>query len=82
MGDELESIAQITSTGDLRTKLIEAEAAKVDVEAHLLKCVRFIYLFLAPIQMLKYFAYTFFLFFGIAILEYSVTRNVRRMGTM
>lgn len=42
MSNELELIAQITSTGNLRGKLIEAEGAKVEVEALLLKHVRFI----------------------------------------
>lgn len=49
MGNELESIAQITSTGDLRAKLIETEGAKVEIEANLLKCVRFILLTSIPI---------------------------------
>lgn len=44
MSNELELIAQVTSTGDLRGKLIEADGAKVEVEALLLKHVRFIFL--------------------------------------
>lgn len=39
MDKELENIAQVTSTGDLRTKLVEADEAKVEVEAILLKRV-------------------------------------------
>lgn len=41
MDKELETIAQITSTGDLRGKLVEAEEAKVENEAILLKRVNF-----------------------------------------
>jgi len=37
MDKELDTIAQVTSTGDLRSKLIEADEAKVEVEAILLK---------------------------------------------
>lgn len=39
MGKELELIAQVASVGDLRNKLTEAEEAKVDIEAILLKRV-------------------------------------------
>lgn len=39
MDKELDIIAQVSSTGDLRGKLAEAEEAKVDVEAILLKRV-------------------------------------------
>lgn len=41
MDKELETIAQVSSTGDLRGKLVEAEEAKVEIEAILLKRVRF-----------------------------------------
>lgn len=40
MDKELEIIAQTTSTGDLRGKLLQAEEAKVEIEAILLKRVR------------------------------------------
>lgn len=39
MDKELDIIAQVSSTGDLRGKLAEAEEAKVEVEAILLKRV-------------------------------------------
>lgn len=39
MGKELETIAQVTSSRDLRYKLVEAEAEKVEIEAILLKRV-------------------------------------------
>lgn len=39
MDKELETIAQISSTGDLRSKLVEADEAKVEVEAVLMKRV-------------------------------------------
>lgn len=40
MDKELETIAQVSSVGDLRGKLVEAEEAKVEIEAILLKRVR------------------------------------------
>lgn len=40
MDKELETIGQVSSTGDLRGKLVEAEEAKVEIEAILLKRVR------------------------------------------
>lgn len=45
MGKELETIEQVTSSGELRNKLVEAEEAKVEIEAILLKRVS---LFSAP----------------------------------
>lgn len=39
MDKELDSITQVTTVGDLRSKLIEAEEAKVEVEAVLLERV-------------------------------------------
>lgn len=39
MDKELESITQVTTVGDLRSKLVEAEEAKVEVEAVLLERV-------------------------------------------
>lgn len=39
MDKELESITQVTTVGDLRSKLVEAEEAKVEVEAILLERV-------------------------------------------
>lgn len=39
MDKELEAIAQVTSTGELRGKLLEADEAKVEIEAILLKRV-------------------------------------------
>lgn len=39
MGKELEMIEQLTSSGALRNKLVEAEEAKVEIEAILLKRV-------------------------------------------
>lgn len=39
MGKELEMIEQVTSSGELRKKLVEAEEAKVEIEAILLKRV-------------------------------------------
>lgn len=39
MDKELESITQVTTVGDLRSKLLEAEEAKVEVEAILLERV-------------------------------------------
>lgn len=56
MSNEVESIAQITSTGDLRAKLIEAEGAKVEVEALLLKRVRFIFLSSIRIRTYSFYA--------------------------
>lgn len=41
MGKELEAIGQVTSSGELRNKLVEAEEAKVEIEAILLKRVSF-----------------------------------------
>lgn len=41
MDKELETIAQVSSIGDLRGKLVEAEEAKVEIEAILLKRVCF-----------------------------------------
>lgn len=41
MGKELEAIAQVTSNDELRNKLVEAEEAKVEIEAILLKRVSF-----------------------------------------
>lgn len=43
MGKELESIEQVTSSGELRNKLVEAEEAKVEIEAILLKRVSTIF---------------------------------------
>lgn len=40
MGKELETIAQVTSCGDLYDKLVEAENQKIELEAILLKRVR------------------------------------------
>lgn len=40
MDKELESITQVTTVGDLRSKLVEAEDVKVEVEAVLLERVR------------------------------------------
>lgn len=40
MDKELESITQVTTVGDLRAKLLEAEEAKAEVEATLLERVR------------------------------------------
>lgn len=40
MDKELDLIAQTTSTGELRSKLVQAEEAKVEVEAILMKRVR------------------------------------------
>lgn len=40
MDKELETIAQVSSVGDLRGKLVEAEEAKVEIEAILMKRVR------------------------------------------
>lgn len=42
MGKELESIVQVTSCVELHNKLIEAEEAKVEIEAILLKRVSLI----------------------------------------
>lgn len=39
MDKELDSITQVTTVGDLRGKLLEAEEAKVEVEAILLERV-------------------------------------------
>lgn len=39
MDKELDSITQVTTVGDLRSKLLEAEEAKVEVEAVLLERV-------------------------------------------
>lgn len=39
MGKELELISQVTSSGELHNKLTEAEEAKVEIEAILLKRV-------------------------------------------
>lgn len=39
MDKELDSITQVTTVGDLRDKLLEAEEAKVEVEAVLLERV-------------------------------------------
>lgn len=41
MDKELDYIAQVTTIGDLHSKLNEAEEAKVEVEAVLLKRVSF-----------------------------------------
>lgn len=41
MDKELEAIAQVTSTGELRSKLLEADEVKVEIEAVLLKRVCF-----------------------------------------
>lgn len=41
MDKELDAIAQVTSTGELRGKLLEADEAKVEIEAILLKRVKF-----------------------------------------
>lgn len=41
MGKELETVSQVTSSEELHTKLVEAEDAKVEIEAILLKRVRF-----------------------------------------
>lgn len=43
MGKELETIEQMTSCGELHNKLIEAEEAKAEIEAILLKRVSFIF---------------------------------------
>lgn len=40
MDKELDAIAQVTSTGELRGKLLEADEAKVEIEAILLKRVK------------------------------------------
>jgi len=45
MDKELDSITQVTTVGDLRSKLLEAEEAKVEVEAVLLERVSFRKLF-------------------------------------
>lgn len=78
MTNELELIAQVTSTGDLRSKLVQADEAKVDVEAILTKRVRKHqgHFFLFKINNL------FIYFFFRSRLEYIITRNVRGMGTM
>lgn len=39
MGKELEAIEQVTSSGELHNKLVEAEEAKAEIEAILLKRV-------------------------------------------
>lgn len=39
MGKELETIEQVTSSGELHNKLVEAEEAKAEIEAILLKRV-------------------------------------------
>lgn len=39
MDKELESITQVTTVGDLRAKLVEAEEAKTEVEAILMERV-------------------------------------------
>lgn len=41
MDKELEAIAQVTSTGELRSKFLEADEVKVEIEAILLKRVCF-----------------------------------------
>lgn len=43
MGKELETIEQVTSCGELHNKLVEAEEAKAEIEAILLKRVSFIF---------------------------------------
>lgn len=50
MDKELDAIAQVTSTGELRGKLLEADEAKVEIEAILLKRVK-----LAQCQELRQF---------------------------
>lgn len=42
MGKELETVSQVTSSQELQSKLLEAENAKVEIEAILLKRVRLI----------------------------------------
>lgn len=43
MGKELETIEQVTSCGELHNKLVEAEEAKAEIEAILLKRVSYIF---------------------------------------
>lgn len=56
MDKELELITQVTTVGDLRSKLIEAEEVKVEVEAILLERVSF------PFFKFYKFLFYFFLF--------------------
>lgn len=78
MDKELDKIAEVSSIGDLRGKLVEAEEAKVEIEAILLKRVRLT--LPAAFFETNIFAHLFCL--SLIHLEYSAARNMRRMGAM
>lgn len=75
MGKELETIAQVTSSGDLRNNLVEAEAMKVEIEAILLKRVSSVTNQWNEMNKNSMRSHIF-------IIEYIIGRSLRRMGTV